>query len=173
MKTTNWRQAIFESLKGDSRLWLKKEGREAELDKIRLLSLLDKNDPKLIEVLFNNDIAKSKFFVRVGEHYVFKRDEFRFFIEETKINNSYTDFRNKIGLTVSKKFISEGSDVVLDFPYKDCVLQGCQDKEDANRKNRQEVFLNQVIAHEEIDRLFEPKALVNWKRYDKEGESEL
>jgi adenine-specific DNA-methyltransferase len=27
------------------------------------------------------------------------------------------------------------------------------------------VFFNQVLAHNEIDRLFERKALVNWKRY--------
>ncbi len=35
-------------------------------------------------------------------------------------------------------------------------------------KKKRDIF-NQVLAHDEIDRLFDPKALVNWKRYTEDG----
>ncbi|MCU9932389.1 site-specific DNA-methyltransferase [Mycoplasmopsis cynos] len=37
--------------------------------------------------------------------------------------DSYTRYTNKIGLTHTYEFISKSNDVVLDFPYKDCVLE--------------------------------------------------
>ena len=167
---TDLKTSIFQCLKKDKRIWVKSENKESELDKIKLLSLIDENDSEIIDNVFQNKLAKERFFIKVKDKYIFKRSEFRFFIEESQINSSYTRFKNKIGLTSSKKFISEGGDVVLDFPFKDCVLQGCQDKEDSKRDEK---FLNIVLAADEVDRLFEPKALVNWKRYDRNGEHEL
>ena len=41
-----------------------------------------------------------------------------------------TEYENKIGLTHNKKFITESEEVVLDFPYKDCVLLGGQKSDD-------------------------------------------
>jgi len=64
--------------------------------------------------------------------------------------------------------LTEANEVVLDFPYKDCVLEGGQTKEDQKRK---EIFWNETLAPDEIDRLLEPKALTNWKKYDKDGEN--
>ena len=150
-------------------VWIEKN-QTKELNKTKLLQLIDNQDQKLIGILFNHDRLKAKFFFQVNQAWVFKQKDFRFFVEQRQIANSYTQFKNKIGLTASNKFITEGSDVVLNFPFKDCVLRGNQDKEDAKRD---EVFLNQILAQDEIDRLFEPKALVNWKRYDKDGEHEI
>ncbi|BFT95177.1 DNA methyltransferase [Minisyncoccus archaeophilus] len=77
---------------------------------------------------------------------------------------------------------------MLDFPFKDCVLEGGQSTEEGidtyfefsdktgkyEGKNgkRNEVFFNQVLAHDEIDRLYDRKALVNWKRFTKDSKKE-
>ena len=167
----NFKQLVLDSLMDDSRLWIKRSNQPLEFNKIQLLDLLAKNDDRVIGALLKNDIVRRRFFVDTKHGYIFKKEDFIFFIEENKVNDSYTRFKNKIGLTASNKFIKEGSDVVLSYPFKDCVLQGCQDKEDS--RHNDEVFFNQIIAHDEIDRLFEPKALVNWRRYDKDGEQPL
>ena len=51
-------------------------------------------------------------------------------MEENKIDNSYTQYKNRIGLTDGKRFLKDTNDVVLDFPYKDCVLEGGQSTEE-------------------------------------------
>ena len=83
--------------------------------------------------------------------------------------DSYTRFTNKIGITTNGDFISKNNDVVLDFPYKDCVLEGGQDKED---QKRNEIFYNETIANDEIRRMFAPKVLSNAKRYTVDGVDE-
>jgi hypothetical protein len=59
---------------------------------------------------------------------------------------------------------------VLVFPYKDCVLEGGQDKEE---QKRNEIFYNETLAPDEITRLFDAKALGNFKLYDSKGEQKL
>ena len=54
----------------------------------------------------------------------------------------------------------------MSWPYKDCILEGGQTKEDSKRN---EVFWNKILAPDEINRLTEPKVLTNFRRYDKEG----
>ncbi len=84
--------------------------------------------------------------------------------------DSYTAFKNKIGLTKDDEFIKEKKEVVLSWPYKDCVLEGGQTKEDAARD---EIFWNQILAPDEISRLLDPKVFFNAKRVDKKGEHKL
>lgn len=85
--------------------------------------------------------------------------------------DSYTAYKNKIGLTSEDgRFISESREVVLAWPYKDCMLEGGQTKEDAKRN---EVFWSETLAPDEINRLTEPKAFTGFKRYDKEGEHDV
>jgi adenine-specific DNA-methyltransferase len=60
--------------------------------------------------------------------------------------------------------------VSLVWPYKDCVLEGGQTKEEEKRK---EIFFNEILAQDEIDRLFDPKALSSWKRYTVDGEQKI
>ena len=57
--------------------------------------------------------------------------------------------------------------MVLSWPYKDCILEGGQEDPDEKRK---EVFHNEILAPDEIDRLLDPKAFTNFKRIDKDGE---
>ena len=53
-----------------------------------------------------------------------------------------------------------GNNVALNFPYKDCVLKGAQSK-DSDKSD--EIFFNEILASDEIDVLFKPKALQNFE----------
>lgn len=158
---------LYSLLKSDPRLW---NEQTKEFNETQLKDLVDKLDEKLIELLLRDKATKEKFFIQVGDVVVLKQNELKFFIDENKLDNSYTQYRNKIGLRVGNKLLSERSEVVLDWPFKDCVLEGGMTKED---QKRNEIYFNEVLAKDEIDRLLEPKALVNWKRFDKEGDGEV
>ena len=124
-------------------------------------------DKDLLFVLISNPKIKERFFQEVNGTLVFDKQKFAWFIESKEfLANSYTRYINKIGLTKNEEFISKSNDVVLNFPYKDCVLQGGQNKED--QKNN-EIFHNEIIASDEITRMLNPKILTNAKRYTKNG----
>ena len=84
--------------------------------------------------------------------------------------DSYTKYTNKIGLTSNGKFVNQNNDVVIDFPFKDCVLEGGQTKED---QKRDEIFFNETIASDEISRMLSPKVFTNIKKYTKDGNISL
>lgn len=126
-----------------------------------------KLDPVLLKLLLKDDKAKKHFFTEVDGIAVFDKTKFQKFVSNKQfLPDSFTAFKNKIGLTVNNEYLTEANEVVLDFPYKDCVLEGGQTKED---QKRQEIFWNETLAPDEIDRLFEPKVLTNWKKYSSEG----
>ena len=129
-------------------------------------------NPNLIKLLLSCDGIKDNFFNEVEGVLVFDKVKFqRFVMNKMFLADSYTSFKNKIGLTDdSGQFISESREVVLSWPYKDCVLEGGQTKEDAKRD---EIFWNETLAPDEINRLTEPKVFSNFKRYDKDGEHEV
>ena len=60
----------------------------------------------------------------------------------------------------------ERGDVALVWAYKDTVLEGGQTKEEEKRK---EIFFNEVLAQDEINRLLDPKVLTNFTRYTTKG----
>ena len=128
-------------------------------------------DPKLLHYLLADEKLKKQFFSEVDGLLVFDKVKFqRFVMNKQFLPDSYTAFKNKVGLTTdSGEFLSESREVVLSWPYKDCMLEGGQTKEDAKR---QEIFWNETLAPEEINRLTEPKALCNFRRYDSKGEHE-
>ena len=124
-------------------------------------------DSVLLEMLLSNEIVKDTFFTNVSETLIFDKQKFAWFMDSKEfLPDSYTRFTNKIGLTSNGEFVSKNNDVVLDFPYKDCVLEGGQDKEDQRRK---EIFYNETIASDEIRRMLAPKVLSNAKRYTADG----
>lgn len=128
-----------------------------------------KLDAELLTILLKDDTTKKHFFTTVEGVQVFDKVKFQQFVSNKQfLPDSYTTFKNKIGLTANGEYLTEANEVVLDFPYKDCVLEGGQTKEDQKRK---EIFWNETLAGDEIDRLFEPKVLTNWKKYDSSGES--
>ena len=124
-------------------------------------------DKDLLFVLISNKKIKERFFQEVNGTLIFDKQKFAWFIESKEfLANSYTRYINKIGLTKNEEFISKSNDVVLNFTYKDCVLQGGQNKED---QKSNEIFYNEIIASDEITRMLNPKILTNAKRYTKNG----
>lgn len=128
--------------------------------------------PELIAKLLQHDGLKRNFFTEVESVLVFDKVKFQKFVMNKRfLPDSYTSFKNKVGLTNEDgDYLSESREVVLSWPYKDCVLEGGQTKEDAKRN---EVFWNEILAPDEINRLTEPKVLTNFKRYDVDGEHEV
>ncbi len=181
MNEIKFKEKLIEILKSDDRLFNK----DGELRQNLTKDFVDSYDTNFISILLNNEITKEKFFVKVGEVYVFKKNEFKFFLDENKLDNSYTQYENRIGLKYGSKLLKDYGDVVLNFPYKDCVLQGGQTTDEGldtffeyseNNNNyiekqakRKEIFYNQVLARDEIDRLLEPKVLQNFEQYSKEN----
>lgn len=128
-------------------------------------------DPKLLHHLLADEKLRKQFFREVDGLLVFDKVQFqRFVMNKQFLPDSYTSFKNKVGLTNENgEFLSESREIVLSWPYKDCMLEGGQTKEDAKR---QEIFWNETLAPDEINRLTEPKALCNFRRYDSKGEHE-
>lgn len=157
---------LTELLKKDDRLFV-----DDNLLKNKVTELAYKLDKDLIGLLLSNERIKELFFVEVDGTLVFNQSKFQTFISNKEfLPDSYTTYKNKIGLTTNDEFISQKDEVVLSFPYKDCVLEGGQNKDDVRRD---EVFYNRILASDEIDRLFEPKVLTNFKTYSKDGESDV
>ncbi len=167
LSNNNFKNKLYKLLKKDSRLWDKEK---KELNETLLKDLTDKLDEQLLNLLLSDKQAKEKFFLKIKDVFVFKINEFKFYIDENKLDNSYTQYKNRIGLKAGSKLLSERDEVVLDWPFKDCVLEGGMTKED---QKRNEIFFNEVLAQDEIDRLYDPKAFVNWKRYTAKGEEKV
>ena len=130
-----------------------------------------KVDHNLIRLLLSDPEIKSTFFDEIDGHWVFNHNTFIDYINEKNfLANSYTQFRNKIGLNIDEKFLRERGEVSLVWPYKDCVLEGGQTKEGDKRK---EIFFNEILAQDEINRMFDPKVLTNWKRHTASGEQDV
>ena len=119
-------------------------------------------------MLLSDDEVKAEFFEEIDGHWIFNAHTFTNYLSSKNfLANSYTRFRNKIGLNIGDKFLRERGEVSLVWPYKDCVLEGGQTREEEKRK---EIFFNETLAQDEINRLFDPKVLTNWKRYTVDGE---
>ena len=146
---------------------------EGQLNKNKVSELARKYDTKLLGLLMTDEEVKNHFFSNVEDGvFVFKKDVFLQFLNNKEfLPDSFTVYKTKIGLaTENGQYLSENNNVVLNFPYKDCVLEGGQTKEDAKR---QEVFFNETLAPTEITRLLDDKVLTNFKRYDEDGENEV
>lgn len=161
----------MENLLNNLKNLLKKDKRlvsEGELLKNKIIELALKLDKDLIKLLLSDKKMKEVFFVDVDGVLIFDKDKFiRFVSNKQFLPDSYTAFKNKIGLTEGDEFISEKKEVVLSWPYKDCVLEGGMTKED---QKRDEIFWNETLAPDEITRLLDPKVFTNAKRIDKNGE---
>lgn len=162
--STNILNEISDVLNDIERYWTNEK-----LAKQLIIEDLRNNEPKLITKLLSN---KS-----INETYVQDIDGYKIFDKESLISmlryknywqDSYTKYANKIGLTTEGKYLNYNSDVVLDFPFKDCILEGGMTKEDSILKH-DEKFYNQVIAKEEIDTLLSPKVYTKIKKYHVDG----
>ncbi len=161
----NLLQIVYDVLKQDERLI----STEWELLKNKIQELANGLDENLIELLLSDETMRTRFFKQIKECWVFDSHAFiRFINNKEFLPDSYTSFKNKIGLVDSNEnFIADTNDVVLNRPYKDCVLAWGQDTEDAKRD---EIFYNEILWSDQIDRLLDPKVFTNFKKYDKDGE---
>lgn len=141
---------------------------DAELKKFIIIDAAFNMNRKLIELLLEVPEIKQKFFTEISGHWVFDINLFVQYMENKNfLKDSYTRYSNKIGLNIGGKFLTQRNEVSLVWPFKDCILEGGQSRED---QKRPEIFFNEILAQEEINQLTEPKVLTNWKRYNVNGE---
>jgi adenine-specific DNA-methyltransferase len=139
-----------------------------ELKKWVIISKAQNFDAELIRLLLDNRDLKEKFFSDINGAVVFNQNLLiRFLEQKNYLNDSYTRYKNKVGLTIDGKYLKQRNEVELVWPFKDCVLEGGQSREE---DKREEIFFNEVLAQDEITQLLEPKVLANGKTYDKDGE---
>jgi adenine-specific DNA-methyltransferase len=130
-----------------------------------------KIDRDLVKLLLSDREIKAKFFDEIEKHWIFNLNTFLEYISQKNfLDNSYTRFRNRIGLTIDGKYLRERGEVALVWPYKDTVLEGGQTKEEERRK---EIFFNEVLAQDEITRLLDPKVLTHFRRYTAKGKEKV
>lgn len=145
---------------------------EGHLNKNKIVELVLKVEPQLISILVKSETFKKHFFQEVESVLVFDKIKFQRFVNNKSfLPDSYTAFKNKIGLITNDddldNYISSSNNVVLAWPHKDCVLEGGQTKED---QRRNEIFWNETLAPDSVDRLLDAKVLTNFKKIDSEGE---
>jgi len=141
--------------------------KDGKILKDRIVAAALKLDADLLTLLLADKTAKKHFFTKVDKVLVFDKVKFQHFIANKDfLPDSYTRFKRAIGLTTDDTFLSKNKEVVLSWAYKDSVLEGGQTKTTQKIKER---FWNETLAADEIDRLFEPKLLINWKKFDKNG----
>ena len=160
-------EQLTDLLKKDERL----VSQDGVLLKNQTQELVRKNDPALIKLLLSDKATKQHFIYEVDKTLIFDKEKFiRFVSNKQFLPDSYTTFKNKIGLTAGDEYVSENKEVVLAWPYKDCVLEGGMTKED---QKRDEIFYNETLAPDDINRLLDAKVFTNFKRIDKKGEHKL
>ena len=83
----------------------------------------EKVSKDLIKLLLSEPKIKESFFIEVEDLLVFDKQSFVWFINSKDfLPDSYTSFKNKIDLIdKNRNYISNNNDVVLAFPFKDCV----------------------------------------------------
>lgn len=142
-----------------------------ELKKWVVINKAQNYDAELIGLLLDDKELKAKFFLEIKSVLVFNQSLFIQFLEQKNyLNDSYTAYKNKVGLTIDGKYLKQRNEVSLVWPFKDCVLEGGQSREE---DKREEIFFNETLAQDEITQLFEPKVLTNAKCYIAKGEKPL
>ncbi|EAW0585255.1 hypothetical protein YZ48_07905 [Campylobacter upsaliensis] len=140
------------------------ETRFETLNHIR--NLAQNYDENLLEYLLETSIYKnefkSRFFIARKKAFIFKLNDFLTFLDLRNLSGSFTSYTNKIGLGFkTKSFLKTNNEVVLNFAYKDGVIKGGQSKDE--KQKSKEIFFNEILAKDEIDVLFAPKALQNFE----------
>src|SRR5699024_6017688 len=137
------------------------------LMKNKLIEDIRSYNEKIIEALLSNELIRDTYSFQLQSGAIFKVEEFISMLRYKNYwDNSYTKYTNEIGLTSENKYLKYNTDVVLDFPHKDGILEGGMSKEEVGKK---EIYYHNIIAKEEIDTLLSPKVLSNIKKYNRYG----
>ena len=117
--------------------------------------------------MLSTPALKERFFTEIDSVAVFEKETFLEFLKLRVLDSSYTRFSNKIGLSITShtgaNLLKSDSHIVLNFPYKDCILKGAQSKDE---DKSDEIFFNEILGSDEIDVLFKPKVLQNFELID-------
>lgn len=129
-------------------------------------------DAELIKMLLGNEETKKRFFKEVEGVQVFDKVGFGWVINNRQfLPDNYTRYKNKIGLTDERSdFISGSNNVFIAFPYKDCLLEM---DATADTDERKEVFYNERLMPDDIDRLLYPKVFTNCCKYSLQGKEKV
>jgi adenine-specific DNA-methyltransferase len=131
---------------------------EGKLNKTLIVDHAFKMDKGLLSLLLNSKYLKDFFFVDVDKTLVFDKILFQEVITNKQLlDDSFTKYKKEIGLNIEEPSPSFNN-VVLNWPYKDCLLEGGQSNE---FDNREEVFWNEIISRDEIDLLLKPKVFAS------------
>jgi len=164
--STNILDEISKILNGIERYWINEK-----LAKQVIIDDLRNNNTKLISKLLSNQTVNETYVQDIDGYKIFDKESFISMLRfKNYLPNNYTKYSNEIGLTSEGKYLNYNTDVVLDFPHKDSILEGGMAKEDVGKD---EIFYHNVLAKEEIDTLLAPKVLNNIKKYDENGEHEV
>jgi adenine-specific DNA-methyltransferase len=140
---------------------------DGNLKKWVVINKAQNYDVDLLTLLLENEELKKRYFKPVAGALVFDQNGFINFLEQKNyLNDSYTAYKNKVGLNIDGKYLKQRNEVSLVWPFKDCVLEGGQSREE---DKREEIFFNETLAQDEITQLLEPKVLTNAKRYTLNG----
>lgn len=159
---TKFYETVLTVLKQDNRFFTE----EGVLLRNAVYEAAMQMDTNLIHLLLANDTTKGYFFKEVDGIAVFDKVGFGWVVNNREfLPDSYTRFKNKIGLNdEAGSMISTNGNVELVFPYKDCVLEGGQTSEE---QRRGEIFYNETLAPDEVDRLLFPKVFRAAVKYQK------
>ncbi|MCX6818435.1 MAG: site-specific DNA-methyltransferase [Candidatus Aenigmarchaeota archaeon] len=166
--TTNFNQKLTNILKKAIRFV---DEESEELIKNEIINSALKADRELIGLLIKDKEIRDTFFDKIEDYWIFNINMFIDYAQDKNfLSNSYTKFKNQIGLNVDGKFLGERGEVSLVWPFKDCVLEAGMHKED---QKRNEIFFNEILAKDEIDSLFDEKVLTNFKKFTAKGEEKV
>ncbi|WP_305859287.1 site-specific DNA-methyltransferase [Helicobacter pylori] len=138
--------------------------------KERLVTLILTADEKLLIFMLEHENAndyKNAFFKTIANTLIFNEKALLECLEIKELENSFTRFKNKIGLYSQGGLIKSSELVVLNFPFKDNVLLG-NAKDNSTKSN--ELFYHEILHKKEIDTLLNKKALC---RFEMHGEGDL
>jgi len=163
---TKLQQEINNVLKEFPEYW-----NENTLLKNKLIEDIRLYNEKIIEAFLSNELIRDTYSLQLKSGAIFKVEDFISMLRfKNYWDNSYTKYSNEIGLTSEDKYLKYNTDVVLDFPHKDGVLEGGMSEEDIGKR---EIYYHNIIAKEEIDTLLSPKVLSSAIKYDKDGEHSI
>ncbi|APT81874.1 DNA methyltransferase [Corynebacterium ammoniagenes] len=164
----NFLEELEELLKSDPRF----VSQDGQLLKPNVHDAVHNLDAELLDKLLTSPNMKDHFFKKINGVMVFDQEKFMWVVNSKEfLPDSYTGYRNRIGLSAGgNALLGSSNDVSLVWPYKDCVLEGGQDKDD---EKRDEIFYNETLAPDEIGRLLAPKAFRDVVRYDASGSSQV
>src|SRR4051812_25208148 len=107
--TQNTLEILTQLLKKDPRLVV-----DGNLAKNKIIELALKLDARILKLLKSSPELRKEFFVEVEDILVFDKIKFQNFISNKQfLPDSFTQYKNKIGLTTDRQYLANSGEVVL------------------------------------------------------------